>query len=326
MRIATKMGWTGKVFYISRDFWMIGTTQYREALETPGIYILAGNGDDDDDDLQTIYIGQTGNLLTRVGEHLADSKKLFFQSVVCVTGGDDFNSAHFRWMEAHLTDKAKKIDRCVLKAGQIPKKPHVAVAQVFAIEHFLQEALQIFPVVEIKAFVAPKTIVSGVDVNQGIEREKNNERKSREINTERISEIKTKVIAAFQKRKNVTLLKRSQATFYDESKTFHVCCAVSKNYPNKKQNSYWFAPGKKWLDFLASGSKSYLIFCMGKKHQAVVLSFDEFDNIKDKLGMTTKKEDDYWWHVIIDEENGNFTFRLKGGETLDASPYLFVID
>ncbi len=320
MRIADKKNWTGKIFYISRDYWKTGADQYRGQLETPGVYVLAGTDEnsEDNDNLQSIYIGQAENLFTRIEQHVLDTERSFWGNVVCVTGRGDFNNAHFRWMESHLVKRAKENDRCDLKNLAMPSKPQIAESDVVDVKQFIKETLQIFPVVEIGAFTAPKAVPAH---DPGGE-----QKKGAGFGKEERSEILNKALAAFQKRKNVKLLKRSQATFYDKSKTFHVCCGVSKNYPNKKQNSYWFTPGKRWFDFLASGDKGYLLFCMEGQHQAVALSFDEFDKMKGDFGTTTGKSENLWWHVIIYEENGNFKFKPKGGGALDVSPHLFDID
>ena len=320
MRVVDKRNWTGKVFYVSRDCWTDGINNYQQELETPGIYVLIGKEEsfeDSSDDLQTIYIGQAENLFTRIGQQIDDSKRTFFQSIVCVTGSTNYNNAHFRWMEAHLIEQAKEVDRCNLENGNQPKKPKISNSEVVDIEDFLKDTLQMFPIVEINAFTSPKT------VSPPIEKETNGVKKPR-IGKEKVSELREKILDTFQERENVKLLKRSRATFYDKSKTIHVCCAVSKNYPDSKRNSYWFAPGNTWFEFLASGEKSYLLFAMEGQSKAVALRFDEFNKMKDNLG-TTKRGNDFWWHVVIIEENGKFDLKLKGGNTLDISPYLFDI-
>ena len=59
--------------------------------------------------------------------------------------------------------------------------------------------------------------------------------------------------------------------------------------------------------------------------KAVALPFDEFEKMKDNLNIT-KKDNNFWWHVFIIEKNGKFNLKLRGGNTLDLSPYLFDID
>ena len=163
MRIVDKRNWTGKVFYISRDYWSTVAEKYRQKLETSGVYILAGANenldDDDNDDLQSIYIGQSGNLLIRVEQHIQDNERSFGE-MVCITGGEGFNNTHFRWMEAYLVEKARENNRCKLNNIVTPIKPQISEADEVDIKNFLKETLQIFPVVEVYAFAKPKIVKS----------------------------------------------------------------------------------------------------------------------------------------------------------------------
>ena len=317
MREVTKMGWTGTVFYISREFLTSGAEQYGDKLAAPGVYILAQDNDDDNDDLQTIYIGQSQNLLTRIGEHAIGSSKNFFQYIVCVTG-NDINNVHCLWMEAHLIEQAKIIDRCTLDNRTMPSKPKIEMAVEVGIKQFLNDALQIFPIFEIKAFVPAKTMA-----RETIQPTISNKPKASKIAN--YHTLRTRVVDEFQKQKNIKLLNRSKATFYDESKTIHVCCTASKKHSARGFDSYWFKPGMKWYKFLKDGRESYLLLAMAEQTRAIALSFDEFNEMKDDFS-PLGEGDDISWYIIVDDTPSGLSFRMSGGKKLDASPYIFDIN
>ncbi len=166
MRIAKKRNWPGKVFCISCNFWTEGIRRYHGELEVPGIYILVGKNKHSDDGRKIIYIGQAENLRTRVEQHFQDQKKSFFQNIVCVTASGGFNNAHFRWMESYLIQQAQEIDRCDLQNSITPRKPQIEETEVVDVKRFLEETIEIFPLVKIGAFVAPQyaqTFLRGID-------------------------------------------------------------------------------------------------------------------------------------------------------------------
>ena len=312
MRVVNKMGWTGKVFYIGRDYWTDAKAEYGNELKNPGIYVLAGREErfENNDDLQTIYIGHTGNLATRIEQHIQDQRRDFFQSVVCATGGDGFTTAHFQWMESHLINRAREIERCDLKAGAIPNKPQVSRPQEVAIGHFLEDALQIFQVVDITAFIAPKP-VSPPSING-----------NGELGTAGVSKLRKRILDAFQREEKVKLLKRSLATFYDESKTIHVGVYISKFYKDTRMGYYQFYPHRRNAEFLQAGGKGYFLFCMAGQCQGISFPIRKFTEIKKNLGSHKKDGEINWWNMKVFKDNGKFQLKLKGGGTLDISEYL----
>ena len=320
--MAEKRNWTGKVFYISRDFWAVGGDRYRKELEFPGVYILSGKDESiegNDDDLQTIYIGHAENLFARIGQHTQDPEKSFYTNVVCVTGSGNFNNAHFRWMEAYLIEKAQEIERCELQNGNTPNKPRISESDEVDTRYFLEEALQMFPIVEVNAFALPKTIGSKK------KEKRNGEKKPLKEN---LSEVRNNILASFQERENTNLLKRSAATFYNESKKIRVCCSFSKKYDHiTNENLYWFGPSPAWIEFLKGGEKGYLVLGMEEQSKAIALPVKKFDTIKDKLTVSKNKEGGVgWWHIYILEDRKNFRLRLKRGEEpFDISSYIFDI-
>ena len=159
MRVVGKGSrWTGKIYYITRDYWNRLTYDYRKNLKVPGIYVLVGREDsnDGDDNLQTIYIGQSENLCARLDQHIQDPEKSFFSNIVCVTESTDFNNINFEWVEAFLIEKANESDACNIENKTVPKKPRITEVDEGEVNYFIKEALQIFPFVDINIFAAKK--------------------------------------------------------------------------------------------------------------------------------------------------------------------------
>lgn len=160
MRCASIPNWNGRVLYIHRGYWSDAITgEYRDQLNAPGVYILAGDDSQNGGGRRKIYIGQSGNLRIRIQQHIEDPAKEFFDHVVCVINYDnDLNSAHFKWAESSLIEKAKAISKCEVENRTIPKKPSVSPADRSTINRFLEEVYRVFPAVEMGAFAEPKTL------------------------------------------------------------------------------------------------------------------------------------------------------------------------
>lgn len=223
----------------------------------------------------------------------------------------------FKWMESYLIEKAEEINRCDLDNDSQSNKPHISKADEADIRNFLEKACQIFPIVEIKAFAKPKTIRREADKDVKVEEKR-----------EKTSGLREKVLVAFQDRENVTLLERSRATFYDESKTICVGCYISKLYEYGGKQSFWFSPSKKVVDFLQNADKGYLLFGMEGQTGAIALSIKEFSEIKEKLNPAYDKDTNQIlrWHVRIFVAEGNFELRLQGGQRSDLSRYAFDLE
>jgi len=221
----------------------------------------------------------------------------------------------FKWMESYLIEKAEEINRCDLDNDNQSNKPHISKADEADIRNFLEKACQIFPIVEIKAFTKPKTIrrETGKDVKAEEKREKT-------------PGLREKVLIAFQDRENVTLLKRSEATFYNESKTICVGCYISKLYEEKQL--FWFGLRKNIVDFLQNADKGYLLLGMEGQTRAIALPIKEFSEIKEKLNPTYEKDTNQisFWHMQIFITKGNFELKLQGGQRSDLSQYVFDLE
>lgn len=100
--------WNGKAIKIPRI--EVKNCQ-REDIQQAGVYFLFCKEDDDSD---SVYIGESENVKDRLLQHLrdydADNEKYYWTMVVIFTGRD-LNKALIRYLENRLVDIAKKCKR-----------------------------------------------------------------------------------------------------------------------------------------------------------------------------------------------------------------------
>lgn len=123
------------------------------------IYILWGYATDEDqnDGMPTIYIGQTSSLFERMNNH--DQKKGFWQYAACfVSESGSLMQSDVLWIEYRLVQLAKKYQRTRVANAQQPKEPNLSSFQKAGTQAFLDDMLQILPLIPINAFNEPKDI------------------------------------------------------------------------------------------------------------------------------------------------------------------------
>lgn len=155
VRIIDRMNWTGKGITFPRDAW--AQAQQRSELQQPGVYILIGRDEDEDQDLPLLYIGQTDDLLFRLKQH--DKEKDFWdRAVVFVSTNFGLNRAHITWLEWALIQRAKLIAQSRLLNGNSPSEPPLSEFEKADTEGFLNEIIQILPLIGITAFDSPRVV------------------------------------------------------------------------------------------------------------------------------------------------------------------------
>jgi hypothetical protein len=183
LRIIDRMNWTGLGVVFPRTDWP--KIKHRPEFSKPGVYILIGYVSDDDD-LPTLYIGQGDVVRTRLESHV-QNKDFWSKAVVFVssTASGGLNRAHATWLEHALIHRAIKADRSHLENGTEPQAPQLSEAEKADTQAFLNETLQILPLVGLNAFEIPKAVAQpmakSVDVT---------------IPTAHVSEIDTIVVPA----------------------------------------------------------------------------------------------------------------------------------
>ena len=154
VRFIDRMNWTGMDIAFPRDKWP--ETKHRSEFTKTGIYILVGYAEENDD-LPALYIGQGDGLRNRIESHYHD-KDFWDWGIAFVSTGSGLNRAHITWLEYALIDRAVRANRSHLENANAPTEPALSEPEKADTRAFLEEIVQILPLVGLRAFEAPKAI------------------------------------------------------------------------------------------------------------------------------------------------------------------------
>ena len=105
----------------------------RVEFQKPGIYILIGKDDNNED---AAYIGEAENIYERLVSHIAN--KEFWNEVVFFTSKDKYlNKASVKYLEHRLHDIALVADRYKLSNQNTPTRSELSEAEQAELEEFL---------------------------------------------------------------------------------------------------------------------------------------------------------------------------------------------
>lgn len=153
LRIIDRLNWTGCGIVFPRARW--GEIRQRKEFATPGVYILVGA--EDDSDQPRLYVGQGDGLRDRIDSH--EKQKAFWDwAAVFVSSSGALNRAHITWLEYALIARAQRAGRCRLDNGNAPQEPALSDAERADTQAFLNEILQILPLVNLRVFEIPKAV------------------------------------------------------------------------------------------------------------------------------------------------------------------------
>ncbi len=155
VRLIDRMGWTGLGLVFPRSKW--ADVLPRTELTRPGIYILVGYAEGEDD-LPTIYIGQTDGVKNRIEAHL-QGMDFWDRAIIFVSQTGWLNRAHVTWLEHSLIKSATEASRSHRINRNAPQEPSLAEAEKADIRGFLKEILQILPFVGLRCFEVPRPVV-----------------------------------------------------------------------------------------------------------------------------------------------------------------------
>lgn len=163
VRVIDKMNWTGVGLTFPKAKWT--EIRDREEFNLPGIYILRGYSELSDDK-PPLYIGQGDGIRNRIDQHFKN-KVFWEQGIVFVSRSGGLNRAHITWLEYALIERAKQADRCELENNATPQEPAFSESEKADTRGFLNEILQILPLVDLKVFefVEPISSTEGASEN-----------------------------------------------------------------------------------------------------------------------------------------------------------------
>lgn len=157
IRVIDKMNWTGKCVVFPREKWT--TVKQQRLIDAPGVYVLVGYSADDEE-LPILYIGEGDGIQSRIDSHFVN-KDFWTWGIAFISANNTLNKAHVQWLEYALVAQAQNAGRCQLENGNAPQEPVLTPSDKADIQFFLNEALQILPLVGLHAFQIPKAIVAG---------------------------------------------------------------------------------------------------------------------------------------------------------------------
>jgi len=155
LRIVEKSNWTGLGVVCPRA--EFSRAKERSEFSRTGIYLLLGPSDAGE--FPSMYVGEADPVRSRLANHFAN-KDFWTWFVAFVSRDENLNKAHVKYLEYRLLTLAREAKRCSLENNNSPQEPSLSEADKAVMETFLDEMLQIFPVIGVTAFEKPKHISS----------------------------------------------------------------------------------------------------------------------------------------------------------------------
>jgi hypothetical protein len=154
-KIVDMLNWTGIGIAFPRSGWhsFRGRPEFRRS----GVYILIGPAEGTDDDLPTVYVGQTDEIGARIETH--EGKKDFWDwGYAFISNANPLNRAHTAWLEHSLILLANEANRCHLANGNQPKEPGLSEPDRADTQGFLREMLRVLPLLGVRVFEKPAAV------------------------------------------------------------------------------------------------------------------------------------------------------------------------
>jgi len=155
-RFVDRMNWTGLGIAFPREKWL--ETRLRKEMMYAGVYILHGYSEGEED-LPTLYIGEGDCVRDRIDSHFA-KKDFWSEGILFVSTNRGLNKAHVQWLEYALVKRAQEVGQCRLDNSNTPGEAELIEGEKADTRAFLNEIYQILPLLGVKAFQTPKTVVS----------------------------------------------------------------------------------------------------------------------------------------------------------------------
>ncbi|PKL80667.1 MAG: DUF4357 domain-containing protein [Candidatus Melainabacteria bacterium HGW-Melainabacteria-1] len=147
LRIVERSNWVGKALMFPRL--LLQSIKQRSEFGQAGVYLLLGPREDADGDL--LYIGEGDMIKPRLESHYSN-KDFWDRAVFFVDTSGQLNKAHVQFLEARLIQLARSAKRIPLENGNVPQEPSLSEFDRADMEVFLQNMLDILPVLGVNAF------------------------------------------------------------------------------------------------------------------------------------------------------------------------------
>jgi hypothetical protein len=123
--------WNGRVYKISRN--ELSEFSQREDSENTGVYFLMGK---DENNIDTVYIGEAEKMLFRLKQHLKDAS--YWSDCIAVISKDNLlNKAHVKYLENKFYTLAKDAGRAVVVNNNVPTCSSISEYDEAMLEEFI---------------------------------------------------------------------------------------------------------------------------------------------------------------------------------------------
>lgn len=126
--------WNGRVYKISRND--LGKFSNRPDAENTGVYFLFGK---DDENTDTIYIGEAEHMLTRLKQHLKD-RNYWNDCVVVLSKDNVLNKAHVKYLENKFYQLAVDSKRSTVINNNTPTCSSISEFDETMLEEFIENS------------------------------------------------------------------------------------------------------------------------------------------------------------------------------------------
>lgn len=138
--------WNGRVYKISRNE-LLQFSQ-REDAQNTGVYFLFGKDDENND---TVYIGEAEKMIVRLKQHLKDSE--YWNDCIAVISKDNLlNKAHVKYLENSFYMLAQKSGRYNILNSTVPTCSSVSEYDEAMLQEFISNAKLLVNTLGYKAF------------------------------------------------------------------------------------------------------------------------------------------------------------------------------
>lgn len=138
--------WNGRVYKVSRN--ELTLFAKREDSENTGVYFLFGKDEDNND---TVYIGEAERILSRLKQHLKD-KSYWNDCVIVISKDNLLNKAHVKYLEYSFFEMAEKAGRSVIINNSIPTCSSVSEYDEAMLLEFIDNSKLLVNTLGYKAF------------------------------------------------------------------------------------------------------------------------------------------------------------------------------
>jgi predicted GIY-YIG superfamily endonuclease len=156
--------WNGKAIKIPR---IEVANCDRKDIQEPGVYFLFCK--DEDNDTDSVYIGEAENVKERLIQHLRDAvaeKEKYYWNTAVIFVGRDLNKALIRYLENRLVEIAKAGNRYTILTKNTYKKTVLKESQIAAMDEFIDNIKILINALGYKVLEPFRKVVSTGNDNQ----------------------------------------------------------------------------------------------------------------------------------------------------------------